>query len=719
MISRKLILALMFGLGAHVAHASSDNLCEPGWTLNQSGYDRCSGLPFLTPGNDTRINFKLLLVDDGKASLRARPVGKDEAELGYGAVPFSLETFESAIFASRDKDHAPGDSQAYPTYGSRCVSNEGGKADFIAAVEQSADISAAERKLLIEERKKLNPNCADKPTTGAPPASTAPVVSEKTVSSAVAKQFMGYLVAVSAFYDGRYPEAEARFRALGRGRQPWLREAAVYMLGRTELNRAQRNAFDEYGISDLAKVDTKTLLEAETHFNGYLKTYPEGRYAASARGLLRRIYWLSNRYQKLADEYAWQLAHPDSPLSNLALSELVQEVDHKLLPAAAPGQVTNPLLLAVLDLALMRPSNASAGKQLAYGDLERQRPLFGARAALHDYLLAAHSFYVRKDPEGALKKLPGDIPATMTYLDFSRLVLRGLALEAVNDRAGARDLWLRLLRSARRPLQAETVQLALAINYEYGHHLEKVFAPDSPIKEPAIRSILIRNSASPGLLRSIIKARNNSAPERHTALYTLLFKDLLQGRYEDFVKDYELLPRDASKYGRSSGMGVNYGEEPRLALFTWTGASSDDGYDCPSTREIAGLLATNPNDPYGLLCLGDFINANGLDYGIGASGSSAISTSGAGKAVLGASPSAFPGQPFQRAESYKSIIAAPDVAPSMKAYALYRSIKCYATSGYNHCGGKDVEKTVRKSWFTKLKKQYGNTIWAKSLKYYW
>jgi hypothetical protein len=44
---------------------------------------------------------------------------------------------------------------------------------------------------------------------------------------------------------------------------------------------------------------------------------------------------------------------------------------------------------------------------------------------------------------------------------------------------------------------------------------------------------------------------------------------------------------------------------------------------------------------------------------------------------------------------------------------------CYAPSGYNDCGGEDVDKAVRKAWFQQLKRDYPGSVWAKSLKYYW
>jgi len=120
-----------------------------------------------------------------------------------------------------------------------------------------------------------------------------------------------------------------------------------------------------------------------------------------------------------------------------------------------------------------------------------------------------------------------------------------------------------------------------------------------------------------------------------------------------------------------------------------------------------------------LICLGDFVNANDLPSGYRSSASSDKKPADVYGAELGSAPSHFPGESFSRGEAYKAIIDSPDVAPDLKAYALYRSIKCYANAGYNHCGGEDVEKPVRKSWFQTLKKRYANTQWAKTLKYYW
>ena len=72
-----------------------------------------------------------------------------------------------------------------------------------------------------------------------------------------------------------------------------------------------------------------------------------------------------------------------------------------------------------------------------------------------------------------------------------------------------------------------------------------------------------------------------------------------------------------------------------------------------------------------------------------------------------------------RHDFYTAIIADPAAARADKAYAYYRAIRCYAPTGANSCGGKDVDLDVREAWFRRLKNQYADTSWAKGLRYYW
>jgi len=73
---------------------------------------------------------------------------------------------------------------------------------------------------------------------------------------------------------------------------------------------------------------------------------------------------------------------------------------------------------------------------------------------------------------------------------------------------------------------------------------------------------------------------------------------------------------------------------------------------------------------------------------------------------------------YSRLAAYQGLIASAKTPQADKAYALYRAVMCYAPSGNNSCGGKDVDPSQRKAWFLQLKKNYPNSLWAKELQYF-
>jgi hypothetical protein len=90
-----------------------------------------------------------------------------------------------------------------------------------------------------------------------------------------------------------------------------------------------------------------------------------------------------------------------------------------------------------------------------------------------------------------------------------------------------------------------------------------------------------------------------------------------------------------------------------------------------------------------------------------------------GRDELGGGKPIFPGEPYSRGEIYRKLIANSATPEADRAYALYRAVNCYAPSGQNDCGGKEVAKAQRKAWHDELKAKYGSTSWAKTLRYYW
>jgi hypothetical protein len=695
-----LLLLLVGAMGlASPARASGDFACSPSWQLGHRTLSGCDDMALLGPGNDTRTNFVLLLAD-----MRHGLAAAGHPASGAAADPF----FDWPTLRNLLAPPPPGtDPSDYATgEGSRCTSNDSGTASFTAAVGAARGLSDPERAQLIDARKAIAPKCAE--AMAVPPS----VAALDGLRSPAARAFAAYLRGAMAFYDGDYDTAAARFAALKTSDQPWLRETATYMLGRVELNRAQVNAYDEYGYPvGSEKIDQKLIAASDAALGAYIKAYPNGLYTLSARGLLRRVYWLGGNTAKLSAAYVALLAQTPAE-RGISDSALADEIDNKLLAELKPESVTNPILLAMLDLKAMRTGTNEEGEALTEvpitaAALQAQQHYFASNPALFDYLQAVHAFFVDNNPRAVMTLIPDAArQKDFSYLQFSRQMLRGMALEAVKDR-NARGFWLEAIQGAQAPYQRAAIELALALHEERAGALDRVFAPDSPIQGSAARELLLMNVAPAPLLRQ--QAKNSAAPrhERDIALFTLLYKELTRGAYHDFVADLALVPP-----GASTTMGyfsLDESEHPALGVFTTKSATSD--YDCPALAEVATRLAGEPHQAKSMLCLADFIRANGFDEFVLDSPPAANE--------LGGTPSQFPGGNFARQAVYQAIIADRATPAQDRAYALYRAVNCYAPSGNNGCGGTEVPLARRKAWHDQLKKDYPASRWAKALKYYW
>ena len=706
------IVLLLTGLLWHgPAQASGDFGCYPSWTLEHHDLTGCDDMAMLSPGNDTRTNLVLLMME-----LRAEKDGKPAALPASTTKEYAL--FDWPTFGARlvpppaDADSSDGYTEGQ---GSRCLSDAAGEAAFAGALTAAKDVPDNERALLTDARKNLAPTC-----TGASGGAEGVAKAAGEVQSPLGKSFAAYLQGAQAFYDGNYDAAAAAFAGIASADDTWLKETARYMQGRVEVNRAQVDAFDEYGApKEGSTIDPKVIDAAEAGLQNYLKDYPDGAYASSARGLLRRVYWLGGRADKLAAQYAELLAVDPEPrgLDDIALAD---EIDNKLLPGLTDQATTDPTLLAVLDLKHMRgPDGADdkdcCGQPMTRAALEAQKPAFAANPALYAFLDAAYAFYVERKPDTVLKLIP-DEKSDQGFgpLAFSRQTLRGMALEALKDPA-ARDHWLAMLPGALQPFQHPAIELAIALHDERDHALDRVFAPDSLVKEPILREILLRNVADATLLRA--RATDATAPkkERDAALFTLLYKELTRGRPGDFLTDLDLVLADVASEGQDGSEGVSdeynpIAPTPLPTLGVFQNPTSGE-YDCLALKETAWHLAKNAQDSRAQLCLADFLLVNGFDDFV-------LDTPPDAR-ELGGSPSLFPGKPYARLTVYKTLIAGANTPANDKAYALYRAVNCYAPSGNNSCGGDDVPVAQRKAWFNQLKHNYPKSVWAKQLQYYW
>jgi hypothetical protein len=695
------LFVLLLSTAAVFACAGGDEATGT-WSLDLPQYGGASGVPFLSPGNDTRFNLQFLMLD-----AHAQPVPTEQAatdvQLDFSPL-LSLHDLDTPVKGGvpspspgEGKDPPPSETMFSDDEGSRCVSNGRGKQDFIEAVEAAPALIADEKKLLTNARDDMLPNCL-KPDASAPAAPQTPA------PSAAAQDFFTYLAGAKAFYEGGFDAALDSFGKLAKAENPWLRETARYMTGRTLLNKAEIGVFASLdGVAEPKVTDQASLAAAETELNGYLAAYPAGRYAASARGLLRRLYWLAGDRARLSAEYGWQIAHVADPQANLGAPDLAREIDSKFLTGAAAEQSHDPNLLAVEDLMRLR-KRTSEKPVFPAADLEAQAPDFAGHEALFAFLRAARAYYADQDFAATLKLLgpPPPGPLSPPYLAFSREALRGQALMASGQFAAAADHWRALLPLAPQPWQQEAVELGLAMSWEKAGTVNKAFEKDARIASPRIRGVLLRYAAGPILLRQAIADPQSTPGEKALARFTLLYKEATRGHYTGFLRDYspeEIAEGDAE----AADTGVM-----KSAAFVWTGAT--DPYKCPALKTVIGELAANAESSHGLLCLGEFIRTGGVE-------DSDVARPGANE--LGGGKSIFPGEAFSRGEIYKKLVAESATPENDKAYALYRLVNCYGPSGNNGCGGKDVDKAQRKAWFQTLKTKYGATPWAHMQTYYW
>ncbi|WP_034177449.1 hypothetical protein, partial [Burkholderia ambifaria] len=644
------------------AHASSDDSCNVPPTLRQSTYS-CGNVPMLSPANDTRINAMLMMVDSAKVA-RVFPDPKTippKDRTSQMIVPFPMDFSGWIDIGQKAPDQTGGAADAdAPSNryadgeGSICRSMDSGADAFNDALGSAGGLPADEAARLRAARADVAQNtCA---AGGGSAAWTKP-----PVKSPLGQQFAAYLDGTNAFYRADFHTATRAFASASHSANPWLKETGLYMAGRAQLNAAQANAFDnDSPTPSRARVTKVSLDAANTVFRTYLKVYPQGRYAVSATGLLRRVAWLGGDVAQQADLYGHALARWSPATSNVPLMQLANELDSKLLFGSEldARRIQSPTVLATVDLLRMRASDSSdssRGKPLTLDDLQAQKPRFANAPALYDYLLATWYVQIGRKPDAALALLPTTPAVPLDYFGLSQQALRAFALEDSGQGDNARQLWRDLIPLAKLRFQREALELALAINLEQAGLVNDVFADDSLVQNAAIRAVLLQRTANADLLRTQAQNHATGGALRDTALYTLLYKELTRSHYADFIADTALV----------SGAPAD-----PLKPFIASGTRNDDGYVCPSAREIAAALQQNPADAKGLNCLADFVRlhppAAGLEGDPVPPWMRNASAAAAARVppTLGGAPSQFAGKPYERMSSYVTVIADAQASPN-------------------------------------------------------
>ncbi|MCX7132922.1 hypothetical protein [Aeromonas sp.] len=664
--------------------------CETPLTLQLTAAQcHLNGLPFLSPDNDTRTNLALLLADEQAFSLPdgalplpftvdalispavgdTGPAGPDPLLALASSLGIDAATTEAAI--TRANSWSEG----------RCISNNPVSAEaFLQALAQTPSLTTSDRSQLASQRLAMLGQCGQ-PLDAT--ESTPQGENKAAPLSPAAQGFADYLTASQHFYQGEFVQADALFATLAEQDQPWLKETADYMRIRVALNLSQQNAFDDWGSLDRSRIDQAQWQRSEQLISDYRAHYPKGRYLDSATGLLRRLAWFKGDNELLASRYLQASQRQSAP-------ELVNEIDLKLLMQPGfTGSAAMPMLTLVQDLRRLRIHDSwDEWQPLQAAELTQQAPQFARHAPWLAYLEQTSRYYLAKDYDAVVAAAPALGTGPLDNLAFSQQVLKGMALAARQAWPAAEQQWRALLANQPTPLQDQLLQLALAMTLERSGQLAQVFAKESPIRSDHYRIPLLEYVAPAPLLRRMARDEQASDLLRQRASYTLSYKQLTHGDYQDFLQD-----RAGS---------------PATAPFDWQGSQD---YQCPALTEVVTTLARTPNAPRALNCLGEFFLAQGLDW------DPLLSRPGAD--TLAGSQDLFAGKQRSRLDWYQKVIANPKAAKEDKAYALYRAINCYAPSGSNGCGSQQVPVNQRKAWFNTLKQQYGTSQWAKQLKYYW
>lgn len=547
----------------------------------------------------------------------------------------------------------------------------------------------------------------------------------------VVSEFKHYLLASEFFYLNKLDDAESIFDTLTHSTNPWIAETAKYMLIRTNLGRVA-NYTDEWSLKP-SSVNQIFLQKTRMAVDAYRQSYPNGQYLNSALSFERRLFWFQSDYAALAKIYEQKLEAlkstdvktSDHVSLNFALINLSDEIDAKLLEEHSDSYNQYPILAFIQLLKDLRQEKPARFEGKQNKEIETEVELIAKGLEEQGLTNAAHYLRLLIDwrlyqNAGVLAQFP-DFDEIKDKLSdpsiFAMQILRSEILRKINEKEALLDVWKTIIASPNITLsQQQYAQLQLAGAYIANKQIEQIFAPQSPITNLYYRAAVLNQTANDELLRE--EARNGkNLRERRIALLALFKNHLYQNNFKDMKNDLALLApimeADPQKsYPNNYPYELRDNSVQNLTPFQSTGwqQNTDDfgRYTCPSIQTIFDRLAKNDlEDATATLCLGDFL----LTY-------YSYDWLNPIHPKLLASDVNFD-RVLNRGKLYDAVLENPQSTKDEKAYALFRKINCYARSGNNSCGDKEVEQSERKHWFNTLKKEYSQSIWAESLKYYW
>lgn len=389
------------------------------------------------------------------------------------------------------------------------------------------------------------------------------------------------------------------------------------------------------------------------------------------------------------------------------MSELPAEIDRRVFDSSAfnPSNLKDPFFLAVYDLMHMRESNSENYHSISWAQLNAQKDFFRTQPELFQYLQAAHLFFVQNKAQETQNYLAKANAKNGSYLQLSQTFLRGQILEKIGQPQNAEEYWRQQLAQAKDSYQRGLFETALSNHLAIKQDYSAFIGKKAQITQPNLQRNFITQIADTKSLQKLIQSEQSNIDQKQAAIYTLLSKSLVHQQFELFKQSYAFMPKNAMQYQGYNSANEQLKNKPDFSNFIWNGANITPQLKCSNLETLVNQLAQTPKDSLLNVCLGEYFRSE-QGYALQQLSYNKKQTSN------------FSGKIFARGQIYQDLIKSSSKS-DLQAYALYRAIQCYAPSGINDCGGNEVNKSVRKQWFDKIKTDYPNTSWAKSLKYYW
>ncbi len=335
-----------------------------------------------------------------------------------------------------------------------------------------------------------------------------------------------YLEGILAFYS---LDEEGSFRIFATlaeqtPKSSWVVETAKYLKARIKLMMAQKD-WDGYYEPSLT-VKAPLVLEAQTFFQDYLRDYPQGRYADSAKNVERRILYFLGKTKEL-----------DTILQSNANAALVSSTKYsifgpqfdeyaRLYKGEADPTRDHPLLIAYSWIRQTKIDKTAFAQW--------QKNTLRAKAPELSLFLTALYFYRNKD-DASLSTL--DIPSTTKgMLAGSARLMKAFAMRDLGKASEASNLFLELENEFP---QDDSIKLHRLRMFFKAHPKDKLFDKDSPISSPKILTDMALRVYNTEELEKILEHPNLDPAKTVYVLRELARRYLFDRRFAEMVQIFE------------------------------------------------------------------------------------------------------------------------------------------------------------------------------------